>query len=131
MKKLLLGTVAGTIVGFAGGFLVFGLALGNYMMENTNGKDPMDMTWLIIGHVFFALALTYIFMQWAGIKTAITGARAAANITLLISLGSNFIWYATSGLFNNLSAAVVDAAGATIVWAIGGAAIGWVLGRGD
>lgn len=130
-KKLLMGTLVGTIVGFVCGYLVFGLALASFIAENISGKDPMDMLWLVIGHVFFALALTYIYLQWAGIKTAATGAKAAAIITLLVSLGANCIWYATSGLFNNLTAVFVDAIGATVVWAIGGAAIGWILGRGE
>ena len=129
-KKLLSGTVVGTIIGFLSGFLVFGLGLANFMAENTATKEPMEMVWLVIGHVFFALCLTYIFLQWAGIKTAATGAKAGAIISLLLSLSSNLIWYATSSLFNNLTAAVVDALGAMVVWSIGGAAIGWILGRG-
>ena len=131
--KLLSGTVIGAIVAFIMGYLIFGLALNSYMAENTNstGESP-DFLWLILGHVVLALFYTYVFLQWAGIKTAAGGAKAAAIMTLLLSLGSNWIWYATSGLFTGgIAATVVDAVGATIVWAVAGAAIGWMLGRGE
>ena len=130
--KLLTGTVVGTIVAFACGFLIFGMALESYMAENTASVTEMSFLWLILGHVVLALLYTYIFLRWAGIKTASGGAKAAAVITLLMSLGANLIWLGSSGLFTGgITAAIVDAIGATVVWTIAGAAIGWVLGRGE
>lgn len=130
--KFLTGTVVGTIVGFGVGFLIFGVALSSYMEQNIANPESMDFLWLILGHAVFAALLTYIFMRWAGIKTAMGGLKAAAVITLLASLGTNWIWLGSSGLFpGGVTAAIVDALGATVVWSIGGAAIGWVLGRGE
>ena len=129
--KLILGTVVGTITSFIVGFLIFGLALAGYMAENTAAKEPMEFHWLVIGHVFLALLLTYIFMKWAGIKTVGSGATAGAIIGLLAALGFNFIWLGTTGLFTGgVVAAIVDGVGAAIVSAAGGAGVGWVLGRG-
>ncbi len=130
--KFITGTLAGTVASMVAGFLVFGMALSGYMAENVAITEEMDWLWLILGHLMFAAALTYIFLKWAGIKTAVTGAKAAAIITLLVSLGANWIWFSMSGLFSGgIMATVVDALGATVVWAIGGAVIGMVLGRGE
>ena len=131
-SKFLTGTLAGTVVGLALGFLIFGLALSGYMQENASANEEPNMIWLIIGHLAFAALITYIFLQWANIRTAGTGAKAGATIALLAALAFNFIYLGTTDLFpGGPVAATVDALGATVVWAIGGAVIGWVLGRGE
>ena len=130
--KFLTGTIAGTIAGFAVGFLVFGLALEGYMADNVAMKAETDFLWLILGHVAYAALITYIFLQWAGIKTAATGAKAGAIIALLGTLAYNWIYLGTADLFTGgVVPTVVDAIAASVVWAVGGAAIGWALGRGD
>jgi hypothetical protein len=130
VKKLLIGTIVGGVVGMLAGWLVFGLGLAGYMSGNIAASKEPDMLWLVCGHVVFAGLITYIFLQWAGIKTAVSGAKAGAIIALLAGIGTNWIWHATSDLFpGGCVATLVDAVGGGLVWAIGGAAIGWVLGR--
>ena len=132
IKILLTGTVVGAVVGLVAGYLIFGMALSTYMAETASATKEPDMLWLIFGHLAYAGMLTYIFVQWAGIKTAVTGAKAGALLALLGSLAFNWIWHATSEMFpGGCVATLVDAAGAAVVWAIGGAAIGWMLGRGE
>ena len=132
LKKLLVGTVLGAVVALICGYIIFGMALANYMAENTSATKEPDMLWLIFGHLAYSGLITYIFLQWAGIKTAVTGAKAGAIIALLGGLGFNWIWHGTSDLFpGGCVATLVDAAGGAVVWAIGGAAIGWFLGRGE
>ena len=132
IKKLLTGTVVGAVVGLIAGYLLFGMALSSFMAENASATKEPDMLWLIFGHLAYAALLTYIFLQWAGIKTAATGAKAGAIIALLSGLAFNWIWHGTSDLFpGGCVATLIDAAGGAVVWAIGGAAIGWVLGRGE
>lgn len=130
-SKFLTGTIVGTIVGFGAGFLIFGFALGSFMEANTSGKAEPEMLWLVLGHLFYAALLTYIFLQWAGISTPMTGAKAGFIITLLGGLGTNMIWYAVSNLFTSTQGVFIDAVAGAVVWAIAGAAIGWVLGRGN
>ena len=132
IKKLLTGTVVGAVVGLICGFLIFGIALSSYMAENASATAEPNWAFLVAGHLVYACLLTYIFIKWAGIKTATTGAKAGAIIALLGALAFNWIWHATSPMFpGGCVATIVDAVGAAVVWAIGGAAIGWVLGRGE
>jgi hypothetical protein len=51
------------------------------------------MVWLVCGHLVYGFLITYIFAKWAGIKTAVTGAKAGAMIALLSGLGFNWIWH--------------------------------------
>lgn len=130
VKKLLIGTIVGGVVGMLAGWLIFGMGLVGFMSGNIAATKETDMLWLVSGHVVFAGLISYIFLQWAGIKTAVSGAKAGAIIALLAGLGTNWIWHGTSDLFpGGCVATLVDAVGGSLVWAIGGAAIGWVIGR--
>ena len=130
--KLLTGTIAGTITSFITGFLIFGLALAGYMGENTAMKVEPNFVWLVVGHIIFAFLLTYIFLQWAGIKTVNGGLKAGLTIGLLIGLGYNAVLLGNSDLFTGgVVPAVIDAIGGAIIWAAGGAGVGWALGRGE
>ncbi len=131
-QKFLLATIVGSVVAFAAGFLIFGLGLARYMEKNIAQSSEPNLMWIIVGHVLMAAAITYIFQRWAGIKTVATGAKAGAIIGLLIALASNLIWLGASGLFTGgLTAAIVDALAGTVIWAVTGAAVGWMLGRGE
>jgi hypothetical protein len=131
VQKLLTGTIVGAVVALIMGYLIFGMALNSYMAENASAKAEPDMLWLIFGHLAYGGLLTYIFLQWANISTPVSGAKAGAIIALLGGLGFNWIWHGTSDMFpGGCVATLIDAAGGAVVWAIGGAAIGWVLGRG-
>ncbi|MCZ6675093.1 MAG: hypothetical protein O7C75_19340 [Verrucomicrobia bacterium] len=131
-KKLLIGTVAGTVTSFIAGFLVFGLALKSYMATNSTFQDSPDFVWIVIGHIIFSLLITYIFLQWAGIKTVVEGLKAGALIGLLVALSYNSFFLATSDVFTGgITTAIVAAIGDTIIWATCGAGVGWALGRGD
>ena len=109
-SKLLTGAIAGTIVAFVCSFLFFGIALGDYMTTEVAGKEPIEMHWLIIGQFLLSLLITYIFIQWAGIKTAAGGAKGALTIALLMSMGYNLCWLGTSNLFTGgIGPAMIDA----------------------
>jgi hypothetical protein len=132
-KKFLLGTLAGTVTSFIVGFLIYGLALQSYMASNTMAgvnKATPDFLWLVLAHVCFAMAVTYIFMKWAGISTIGAGAAGAFVIGLLISLGYDFSMYGTSNIMSGMSMIAVDAVASAVIWAAGGAGVGWALGLG-
>jgi hypothetical protein len=132
IKKLLLGGLIGGISALIVGYLLFGIILADYMAENAAHTKEPDMVWLVAGHLVYGILMTYIFSKWAGIKTAITGAKAGALIALLGGLAFNWIWHGVSDMFpGGCVATLLDAAGGAVVWAIGGAAIGWFLGRGE
>lgn len=128
--KFITGTLAGTVVGMLASSLIFGFALSSYMASNAAVKSEPDMLWLLLGHLVFAGLLTYIFLHWASIKTAVSGAKAGALIGFLMCLSMDLVYFATSDMFTGGPiVALVDSVGTGVAWAVGGAAIGWVLGR--
>ena len=134
VKKFLTGTLAGTIDSFIVAYIIFKFALHSYFgesrMEGVTMEVP-DLPWVVIGHICMSAALTYIFIKWANVKTVMAGLNGGLIIGLLTSLGYGLIDYGTSNVFSSVIPALVEAFAGGIVWAAGGAAIGWALSLGN
>lgn len=134
MKKLIIGTVAGAVVSFLLGGLIYDMLLTGFFESHTGTaqnvmKDPPDMLWIGIGNVFAGLLLTIIFSRWAGIKTLVTGAKAGAVLGLLVALWYDCIMFGTTNMMSDPITIAVDAIANAVIMAGAGAAIGWFLGR--
>jgi hypothetical protein len=130
-KKFLLSGLAGGIVSFFVGFLIYGILLAKMMDESTGTatnvmRGPNDMVYwsIMLGSLFMGLTLAYIF-ELAKIKTMGTGFIVGAIAGILIIAGHDFTSYGTSNLFN-LNGLFVDLIASTIMQGITGAAIGFV-----
>ncbi len=133
-KKFLTGTLVGGIVFFFVGYLFYGMALESFFTEHSSGvgmRTMEEMVWwaLILGNMAQAALLTYIFLKWANISSFGSGASAAATVGFLTALGMNMIRFATTNSFD-LTASLTDVGVVTVLTAIGGGAIGAVLGMG-
>ncbi len=131
LKKFLLATLAGGITFFVLGFLLYGMLLEDYFQgQTTSGvmREEPDMLFLALGNLFAAMLLVYIYMKWAAISTFRTGLEAGAIIGLLISLMWDLTMYAVSDI-STLQGALVDALVYTVLFALTGGVIGWVLGK--
>jgi hypothetical protein len=132
-KKFLIGSLIGGGILFLLGFLFYVALLGSFFEAHSSSagtymKDPPDMLFIILGNLAEGALLTYIFLKWAGITTAATGAQAGALIGVLIGLGWDLIMYGTSTLMD-LTGTLADVIVVTIMMAAAGAAVGWYLGR--
>ena len=135
MLKILLATLAGTIVYFLIGWLVFEGLLGKYMSTNTTQilgfkKTPEDssMAMLIVSCAAYALLLAVIMGQWAHIHTFKEGAILGAVVGILVAVMTDSYWYSTSHFFNGFKPVLADIAAAGLTVGIMGGVIGWVLG---
>jgi hypothetical protein len=131
-KQLASGTIAGGVVFFVTGYLLWGLAFAGFFETNTVGpaglmKEAPDFLMLGIGQLLFGGLLTVIFGQWASISTAAGGAKAGAIIGLLVGFGIDLTLFGTMNLFS-FTATVVDALLVAVQTAIAGAVVGAVLG---
>jgi hypothetical protein len=132
--KLLLGTLVGTVVYFFGGWLIWGIILKD-MMGNMytaaamalNKPEP-DLMMIALSCLVGAFLMTYIFERWAGIRTLATGAVAGAIISGLMALSYDLGFLAMTNMFNSPSSILVDVLANAVSGALGGAAIGWMLG---
>lgn len=134
VQKVLLASLAGGVVNFFLGFVIFSVALGSFYAAHVGSEGAMrtePVMWAIaVGCLLFGGLLAYIYDRWAGIKTAATGAKAGAVIGLLVGLADAFWRYGGSFAFDGVVPVIVDGLAMAVLSALTGAAVGWVLGRG-
>ena len=134
LARLLAATVAGGIVFFVLGFIIYGLILEERVMRPNMNTYPGLMNevpvWLplILANMVSALLLAYIFEKWAGIRTFVGGMKGGAIVWFLISLSFQLMFLAFMNLSKNFIPNVADVVGSTVMGAIGGGVIGQVLG---
>jgi hypothetical protein len=134
-KKRILATLAGFVVLFVLGWLIYGMLLMDFYASNSGSatgvmRAETDMVWwaLILGNLFQAYFLVYIFGKWANITTFGGGFSAGLIIGLILGFAFNLTMYATANIAN-LTASLVDPFVSGIMMAITGGVIGWMLGR--
>lgn len=134
-KKRILATLVGFVVFFLLGWLFYGFLLMDFYSDNSGTatnvmRAETDMVWwaLIVGNVFQAYFLVYIFGKWANITTFGGGFSAGLIIGLILGFAFNLSMYGTMNI-SNLTITLIDPFVSGIMMAITGGAIGWMLGR--
>ncbi len=134
-KKRLMATLAGFVVYFMLGFILYGVLLMDFYSSHTGTATGVmridaDMQWwaLIAGNVVQAYLLVYIFGNWANITTFGGGLNAGAIIGFIMSLGISLNMYGTTNI-SDLTSTLVDPVVMSVMLGITGGVIGWVLGR--
>jgi len=132
-KALIAGLIGG-VTSYLLGWLLYGILF----MDMTNElagmpgimKQEADMVmWaLILGNISMGLFTSYIFATWTSISTFMSGLRAGAIIALLMSIGWDFVSYATTNVFT-LNGALLDVALTVVIGGVVGGVVGWWLGR--
>lgn len=133
-KKFALGTVAGGVTYFLLGWLIYGVVLVKFMDANMGSatgvmKETPDFLWLIIGNLAWGALLTWIFLRWAGIKTFGAGAQAGLVLGLIMALAYDSMMYGTTNVMN-MTGMLADVVVTTVMSAVAGGVVGWVLGMG-
>jgi hypothetical protein len=134
-KKRIMATLAGFVVYFMLGFILYGVLLMEFYASHTGTASGVmridaDMQWwaLIAGNVVQAYLLVYIFGNWANITTFGGGLKAGAIIGFIMSLGISLNMYGTTNI-SDLTSTLVDPVVMSVMLGITGGVIGWVLGR--
>ncbi len=133
--KILRGTVFGSIVFFLLGWLVWGILLMDFSMNNYNQSIylPEDqMVWwaMILSNLALALMYTLV-LKWGGAKTIVEGAKIAAIIGGLYALSIDLGYYSMTNVILNVSAIVVDTLAYVLISAITGMTIVLTWGKKD
>ncbi len=135
IKKLLLAALAGAIVQFLLGWLVYGLLLMNFMssqsthyeglMKEMNGASFIIL--IFISGLAMSFLLAYIFQRWAKIGTFLSGLTGGMIFGFFVSLSFDLSSYSMMNLMS-VNAIIVDVIVATILTGIVGGVIAWILG---
>ena len=133
--RVLAAGIAGGLVFFVLGYLLFGVLLDPYFRENMIQypglmKTPMpDMLpligWNLVNGIFFA----FVFEYWAGIRTFVGGLKGGAILMFMLMLMTDLQYLAFMNVWKGGPAPVlVDVIAGTVLGAIAGGAAGFVLG---
>ena len=134
IQKILIGTIVGGIVLTLAGFLIWGLGLESIIQSHTKTYEGLAnesgsaFVYIAISCFTTALLISVIFNRWANISTARSGAMAGAVIAALVGIVADTM---VMGQYNLLDPIVliINIFGNLAWGALGGAAIGWLLGR--
>lgn len=134
-KKRILATLAGFVVFFLLGWLIYGMLMMDFYMNNAGTatgvqRGESDMVWwaLVLGNVLQSYFLVYIFGNWAKVTTFAGGMKAGATIGFILGLAFDLTMYGTTNI-SNLTATLVDPLVSTVMMGVTGGVIGAVLGR--
>jgi len=133
-SRFAVATLAGTVVLFVVGYLLWGLAFADFMAGNAGSatgviKDPPGFLWLLVGQIVGAALLTLV-LGWRGVTDVATGLKTGAVFGLLMGLAVDATMYATANI-SNLTATLVDPVLVAIQMGLAGAVIGMMLGRSE
>jgi hypothetical protein len=131
LKTLLIGIAGGIIIFFAG-FLIYGILLMDYFAANVNSftgliKEPTEIWAIGLGNIFWGILLAYS-LNIGRIKTGLKGGLYGSSIFFLFGLGSNFVLFGQYNLMP-LFLSFVDAFCMALLGGISGMVIGWLLGK--
>ena len=132
--KCLVAAVAGAVVLFIGGFLVYGILLAGLLESNMGSatgvmKETPNFLWLVVGQLASGGVLATV-LGWKGASDAASGARSGAGIGLLLSIAFGFVMLGTMNI-TNLTWTLVDIVVSAVLWGAAGAVVGIMLGRSD
>ena len=131
IKKLSIGTIAGAIVFFLLGWLVYGILLQDFMRHHLGhvgiiGRKDMKFTFLIAGQVVQGLLFTYILLK-ANVSSLVGGLIMGAVLGFLMAVAVDFTMYGTSIVMSKYGM-LADVIASTVISAIAGAVIGALTG---
>ncbi len=132
--KCLVASVAGAVVLFVGGYVLYELLLGGFMEANMGSatgvmKEAPNFLWIVVGQLAAGGVLATA-LGWAGATDAAGGAKAGAKLGALIAVAFGFVMLGTMNI-STLTWALADVVVTGVLWGAAGAVVGIMLGRGD
>lgn len=134
--RTIVAAIAGAIVMFLLGFLIYGMLLmewftGQMIQYSGLMQDPPRFVFIFLWHLVWCWLIAFIFDYWATIRTFIGGAKGGAIIMFAIVLGVNFSNYAFMNFYKGSPylPMLVDVLVVTVMGAIVGGIIGFILGK--
>ena len=132
--KCLIASIAGAVVLFVGGYVLYELLLGGFLEANMGSatgvmKEAPNFLWIAVGQLATGGVLATV-LGWKGATNAADGGKAGAQLGALLAVGFGFVMLGTMNI-TNLTWAIVDIVVAAVLWGAAGAVVGVMLGRGD
>lgn len=131
--KILRGTIVGGVAFFFLGWLIWGIFLWDYMLQNSNttlNRPENEMIWwaMIASNLVLALLQTLI-LKWAGARNWIDGLKIGALVGALYALSVDLGIFSMTTMMTNMSLIIVDALAYALIMAVTGALIVLTWGK--
>jgi hypothetical protein len=131
-NRFVLAALAGGVVVFIVGGLLYGVVLASFFEANQGSagamKETPDFLYLGLGQLLMGLFLTVVIDKWARVGGLANGFKIGAIAGLLLGFGIDLTLYGVSNMAN-LTATLLDPFVFAAQMACAGAAIGAVLGE--
>ena len=132
IKKLITGGIAGGVVFFFLGWLVYDTLLYDFMLHNPGkigliGRKEPEFLYLIAGQLFYGLVLTYIFLK-GNVNSIVGGLLTGAFIGFLMGAAVDLTMYGTTIVLSK-KGLVAELGAGILISAIAGAVIAAAIGR--
>lgn len=132
--KCLIASIAGAVVLFVGGYVLYELLLGGFFAANMGTatgviKESPDFLWIAVGQLAAGGVLATA-LGWKGATDVAGGAQAGAKLGALIAAAFGFVMLGAMNT-STLTSVVVDIVVSAVLWGAAGAVVGMMLGRGD
>ena len=134
LVRVLAATVAGGLVFFCVGYVLFGIVLDPVMKPYMNDfpgmmKGPMpDLPFLALWNLTMAGLFAVVFEQWAGIRTFVAGLKGGFILMLFVVLIIDLQYVAFTNIFKGPIAFIIDVVAATALGTLAAGVVGAVLG---
>jgi hypothetical protein len=130
-KQWVVGTVAGAIVLYAVGYVIFEVLLGDFYAANGGSatgvsRDPQILWAVVVGGLAYAALILYAVRANVASLTVVGGMKAGATVGFLIWLVADFTLYGITNI-NNLTVTIVDPLVELVHGGIAGAAMAALL----
>lgn len=131
--RLLLLTLAGTLIYFVIGWFVFSFVLGSYTDAHTTHlpgfkKEDAEFSFaaLLLSCMAYAALLSFVLVYVGHIDSPVQGAIVAAITGMLIAVMTDSYWFASSHFYDSLYPVLADVAGAGISVGMTGGLMLWL-----
>jgi hypothetical protein len=134
IARFIVSAVAGGIVFFVLGFLIYGMALDPWMRANTVQYaglmiNPPNMLALAGSNIVWAGMIALVADNWAGVKDFGAGMKIGGILMFFAAVAINLGYTAFMNIFLSALVPVVDVAVVTFMGVITGGVIGFILGK--
>ena len=133
-KTLLAGLVGG-VAAFFLGWLIYGKVLMPIMAEHCNSsvmRAEADMIWwaMIVSNLFWGLSMALL-LSWGNVTNFMTGMTRGAIFGFVLLVGIDLSYYSMTTMYTDTTGVVIDVLAGTVMNALIGGVVGWMLGRGN
>ena len=138
MKKLILAAIAGSVIQFLLGWLIYGILLANFMDSQTTHYDGLIkdmntgsfMILVYLAGLAMSFLLAFIFQRWAKFESILKGLTGGMILGFFIALSYDLNSFSMMNLIS-VNAMIVDVIAYAVIIGIVGAIIAWILGYGS